>query len=150
MLNQMNSAYITAEHFYPSIHHSSQNLHLSIKKRPMQVPIGDFSILSEWFAGRLKPIDAICLLQINHDSTWVNGRTHWTSGRGLANAIHVSHRYIREVLKRLDAWLTRLKNGLKGVIYELTHHNCDDDDVPVDKYGAPVEVCGAVWQRRSD
>ena len=105
----------------------------------MQVPIGEFSILSEWLKGNLKPIDAIVLLQINHDSTWANGRTHWTSGRGLANAIHASHRYIRDVLKRLDSWLTPLKNGLKGVIYELRHHNCADDDVPPDKYGAPLK-----------
>ena len=105
----------------------------------MQVPIGEFSILSEWFEGNLKPIEAICLLQINHDSTWGNGRTHWTSGRGLATAIHVSHRYIREVLGRLQAWLNRLKMGLKGVIYELTHHNCDTAEVPRDEYGNPLK-----------
>ena len=105
----------------------------------MQVPIGDFSILSEWFEGNLDPIDAIvhyCLL-INHDSTWANGKNEMAFRVvGWRNAIHASHRYIREVLKRLDAWLTHLKNGLKGVIYELTHHNCDDTDVPRDKYGA--------------
>ena len=138
MLNQMNSAvyyggtFLSGDTpiFKPAFEY---------QETTMQVPIGDFSILSEWFEGNLDPIDAIVLLQINHDSTWANGRTKWLSGRGLANAIHASHRYIREVLKRLDVWLTRLKNGLKGVIYELTHHNCDDTDVPRDKYGAPLK-----------
>ena len=139
MLNQMNSAVYYGGTFLSSDTPLFTKPAFEYQETTMQVPIGDFSILSEWFAGQLKPIDAIVLLQINHDSTWANGRTKWLSGRGLANAIHASHRYIREVLKRLDVWLTRLKNGLKGVIYELTHHNCDDTDVPRDKYGAPLK-----------
>ena len=139
MLNQMNSAVYYGGTFLSVAPPIFTKPAFEYQETTMQVPIGECGILSEWFNGNLKPIDAILLLQTNHDSTWKNGRTHWTSGRGLANAIHVSHRYIREVLKRLDAWLTRLKNGLKGVIYELTHHNCDDDDAPRDKYGAPLK-----------
>ena len=139
MLNQMSSAVYYGGTFLSGDTPIFTKPAFEYQNTTMQVPFGEFSILSEWFAGRLKPIDAIVLLQINHDSTWANGRTKWISGRGLADAIHASHRYIREVLKRLDAWLTRLKNGLKGVIYELRHHNCANDDVPPDKYGAPLK-----------
>ncbi len=105
----------------------------------MQVPFGVHTILSELFAGRMKPIDAIVFLQMNHHSTWANGKTYWISGRGLAKAIHVSHRYIREVLKRLENWLICLKTGMQGVIYQLRHHNCGSDDVPRDEYGNPLK-----------
>ena len=51
----------------------------------MQVPMGDFSILSEWFAGRLKPIEAITLLSLNHKSTWVSHSTHNLKVRACAS-----------------------------------------------------------------
>lgn len=104
----------------------------------MQVPFGVQSILSELLAGRLKPIDAIVFFQMNHRSIWANGKTYWISGRGLAKAIGVSHRYIREALGRLENWLKVLKTGTQGIIYEMKHHNCDADEVPRDKYGKPL------------
>ena len=56
----------------------------------------------------------------------------------MAKAIGVSHRYIREALGRLENWLKVLKTGTQGVIYEISHHNCGEDDVPRDAYGKPL------------
>ena len=139
MLNQMNSAVYYGGTFLSGDTPLFTKPAFEYQETSMQVPFGDYSILSEWFNGNLKPIEVITLLSLNHRSTWANGKTYWISSRGLAKAIHASHRYIREVLKRLDAWLTRLKNGLKGVIYELTHHNCEDKAVPRDEYGNPLK-----------
>ena len=51
----------------------------------------------------------------------------------------VSHRYIRKALGRLENWLTVLKTGTQGIIYQMRHHNCGEDDVPRDAYGKPLK-----------
>ena len=139
MLNQMNSAVYYGGTFLSGDTPLFTKPIFEYQETTMQVPFGVHSILSELCAGRMKPIEAIVFLQMNHHSTWANGKTYWISGRGLAKAIGVSHRYIREALGRLESWLTVLKTGTQGVIYQLSHHNCSADDVPRDKYGKPLK-----------
>ena len=143
MLNQTNSAVYYAGTFDLSGDTPLFKPAFEYQETTMQVPFGVHSILSELFAGRMKPIEAIVFLQLNHDSTWANGKTYWISGRGLAKAIGVSHRYIREALGRLESWLKVLKTGTQGIIYQLKHHNCESDDVPRDKYGNPLKFAVA-------
>ena len=138
MLNQTNSAVYYGGTFDLSGDTPLFKPAFEYQETTMQVPFGVHSILSELFAGRMKPIEAIVFLQMNHHSTWANGKTYWISGRGLAKAIGVSHRYIRETLGRLESWLTVLKTGTQGVIYQMRHHNCGEDDVPRDAYGKPL------------
>ena len=77
MLNQANSAVYYNRTFLADDTPLFTKPAFEYQETTMQVPMGDFSILSEWFEGRLKPIEAITLLSLNHRSTWVNGKTYW-------------------------------------------------------------------------
>ena len=110
MLNQMSSAVYYAGTFDLSGDTPLFTPAFEYQETTMQVPFGVHSILSELFAGRMKPIEAIVFLQMNHHSTWANGKTYWISGRGLAKAIGVSHRYIRKALESFGKLAEGLEN----------------------------------------
>lgn len=106
----------------------------------LQVPSGPGSIISSLGLRQVKPLAAMTALTLNYRSNWDEGRTWWTSDRKLADLMGASHRYTRDALKELlGSWVTRVKQGVKGSIYQLTHHLREPQDVPTDKHGNPLK-----------
>ncbi len=115
--------------------------HIEYQETTMQVPFGMGSALTLLtMEHELKPVDAVIALTLNYRSNWQNGRTHWTSRRKFAELLGISTRYLRQSVTRLKDTLVRIVNvGQKGTIYELTHHRCDEADIPRDKDGLPLK-----------
>ena len=108
------------------------------QEQTMQTPCGYGSIIWQLQEGMICAFDAIMYLDLNRMSVWFNGMTRWVSASKLAKVYDMSLRWVREVLYvRLEKWATRFKIGRKGSRYQLPHHDCSADEVPVDKYGDP-------------
>ena len=110
----------------------------------MQVPRGQFSVLSELANGRLTSAEAIILLTMNHGSTWNSGATWAMSGRYLSKLLGsgMSHRYLRSTVSNLSdkGWIETIdEDNPLGNRYRIRHHLCDPEDVPVDKDGKPLK-----------
>ena len=106
----------------------------------LQVPLGPGSIISGLGLNQVKPFPAMAALTLNYRSNWDEGRTWWTSDRTLADLMGMSHRYTRNALTELlGTWITRVKQGLKGSIYQLTHHLREPQSVPTDKHNNPLK-----------
>ena len=105
----------------------------------LQVPFGEFSILEELKAGKVKPIDAIATLTLGYRSNWRNGLTWKTSTRGLAKVIGISHRYVRDTLGRASNWVRRQTPASANIAgtWKVRHHLCEDSEVPTDRDGRP-------------
>ena len=65
----------------------------------------------------------------------------------LANIFGVVHQYVQQAHKRLlgKEWIKRLSGKYKISKFELKHHLCDDESVPLDRDGRPSIVCDATW-----
>ena len=115
------------------------NIKFEYEETTLQVPFGDFSILEELKAGKVKPIEAIVTLTLGYRSNWTSGLTWRTSTRQLHKAIGVSHRYIRDTLNRAVDWITRQTApvGNTAGTWKVTHHNCSREEVPTDRDGLP-------------
>lgn len=107
----------------------------------MQVPCGEHSILSALRVGDVTAIEALVYLTLNHASTWDSGKTWRISGRELARSLGISNRYVRSALERLEAkgWISTISTSWQGKRYQLVHHRCDPEDVPVDDDGKPLK-----------
>jgi len=105
----------------------------------LQVPFGEFSVLEELKAGNVKPIAAIVTLTLGYRSNWSSGLTWRTSTRELAKVIGISHRYVREGLKRAGNWVRRrtAPEGNTAGTWQVTRHLCSRDEVPTDRDGRP-------------
>ena len=106
----------------------------------LQIPFGEFSILSELKNGAVKPIVAITTLALGYRSNWSTGITWKTSTRMLAELLGISHRYVRDALSEAKAWITRKtppRGNVAGNFY-ITHHNCETNEIPTDKHGIPL------------
>ena len=106
----------------------------------LQIPHGEFSILSELREGNVTPLETMATLVLGYRSNWSTGRTWRTSTRLLASLIGISHRYLRDTLNSATDWITRQtppKGNIAGT-FQLTHHQCDPDEVPTDKEGYPL------------
>jgi hypothetical protein len=120
----------------------------------LQLPFGEYSIFSDLQANRVSPVEAMVALVLCYRSTWSTGRTWPTSSRALANLIHISHRYVRDVLLKATAWIQRKRfpKGNSAGTYQITHHLCDPELVPMDKDGSPLSFAvprgaGGVFER---
>ena len=110
----------------------------------MQVPRGQFSVLSELSKGRLTSAEAIIYLCLNHGSSWNSGATWSMSGPYLSKILGtgMSRRYVRKTLTNLSdkGWIeTIAKDNPSGNQYRLRHHLCDPEDVPVDRDSKPLK-----------
>ena len=120
----------------------------------LQLPFGEFSILSELMAGRVKPIEAMVALTLCYRSNWGSGLTWRTSTRELADLIHASQRHIRAAIKRAAKWIkrvTRPKGNVAGT-FRVTHHRCAPAMVPMDKNNRPKSFAvprgtGGIFER---
>ena len=72
----------------------------------LQLPFGEYSIFSDLQANRVSPIEAMVTLVLCYRSTWSTGLTWSTSSRALAKCLHISHRYVRDVLSKATAGST--------------------------------------------
>ena len=112
----------------------------NVQTTTLQVPLGPGSIISGLGLRQVKPMAAMAALTLNYRSNWDEGRTWWTSDRKLADLMGMSHWYTRDALKELlGSWITRVKQGAKGSIYQLTHHLREPQSIPTDKHGNPLK-----------
>ena len=107
----------------------------------MQVPCGQYSIFAALRDGEVTAAETIVYLSLNHGSSWNTGRTWYVSHRVLADRIGMSPRYVRAVLDELQekGWLIPISMTNKRQRYQLVHHLCDDEEVPVDQFGRPLK-----------
>ena len=116
-----------------------QRRQFEYEETTLQVPFGEFSVLEELKAGKVKPIEAIVTLTLGYRSNWTNGLTWKTSERMLAKLIGISHRYARDGLNRLGNWVRRQtppEANIAGT-WKVTRHLCSDAEVPTDRDGLP-------------
>ena len=116
-----------------------QRRQFEYEETTLQVPFGEFSILEELKAGKVKPIEAIVTLTLGYRSNWTSGLTWKTSERMLADVIGISHRYVRNTLKRAANWVRRQTpaEGNTAGTWKVTRHLCGNDEVPTDRDGLP-------------
>ena len=109
----------------------------------LQLPFGEYSIFSDLQANRISPIEAMVALVLCYRSTWSTGLTWPTSSRALAKCLHISHRYVRDTLLKATDWIhrKRLPKGNSAGTYQITHHLCDPELVPLDKDERPLVRC---------
>ena len=120
----------------------------------VQLPFGEFSILSELKAGRVSPIEAMVTLVLCYRSNWDSGLTWRSSSRKIADLMHISQRYVREALERAAKWIerkTRPKGNVAGT-FRVVHHRCEPAMVPMDKDDRPKSFAvprgkGGIFER---
>ena len=120
----------------------------------LQLPFGEFSIISDLMAGLVTAIEAMVVLTLCYRSNWANGFTWRTSSRQIADLIHISHRYARSVLERAAKWIER-RTAPKGNVagtFRVVHHRCEPAMVPMDKDNRPKSFAvprgeGGVFER---
>ena len=110
----------------------------------MQVPRGQYSVLSELAKGNLTNAEAMIYLCLNHGSTWNSGSTWCMSGPYLSRLLGtgVSRQYVQITLAKLSkkGWIETIdKDNPSGYRYRIRHHLCDWEEVPVDKDGKPLK-----------
>ena len=120
----------------------------------LQLPFGEYSIFSDLQANRVSPVEAMVALVLCYRSTWSTGLTWPTSNRALAKCLHISHRYVRDVLLKATAWIQRKRfpKGNSAGTFQMTHHRCDPVLVPMDKDERPLSFAvprgaGGVFER---
>ena len=120
----------------------------------LQLPFGEFSILSELKEGLVTAVEAIIALTLCYRSDWNSGLTWRTSTRKLAELLNLSQRYIRSVLERAAKWIERMtapKGNVAGT-FKVTHHRCEPAMVPMDKDNRPKSFAvprgkGGIFER---
>ena len=90
----------------------------------MQVPRGQYSVLSELEKGNLTSAQAIILLVLNHGSTWNSGATWSMSGPYLSKILGagMSRRYVRDTLANLldKGWIETIdEDNLNMTSYKI-------------------------------
>ena len=105
----------------------------------MQVPWGEHSILWALEAGEVTAVEATFYLALNHGSSWQSGQT-WIFSQGpTAEKLGISKSYAKKIIDSMThRWISPIKTP-RGNRYQLVHHLCDDEDVPVDRDGKPLK-----------
>ena len=110
----------------------------------MQVPRGQFSVLSELSKGRLTSSRGTHL-SLSQSRKLLELRRDWSmSGPYLSKILGtgMSRRYVRKTFTNLSdkGWIeTIAKDNPSGNQYRLRHHLCDPEDVPVDRDSKPLK-----------
>ena len=140
-----------------SVEASCPKAFLEIQKDTMQVPFLSSSMLDRLMQGLETAFDAAIYLCYNAFSNWDWGITHSLSIRTVANIFGVSRQYVQQATARLcsGSWLKRLSGKHKISKFELTHHLCEDEDMPYDKDGRPAKCAmprgeGGLFERLED
>ena len=119
---------------------SHPSIFLETQKDTMQVPFQIFSMLDALMEGTEKAFDAAIYQCYNAFSHWDFGKSHSLSIRHVGKLFSVSHQYVQQALSRLTKhWMKRLSGKHKTSKFELKHHLCEDELVPLDKDGRPAK-----------
>ena len=153
MLNQMNSA-VHSGGTPISTDTPIDKPTFESQESTLQLPFGDFSILSDLIMGRASAIEAMVTLTLCYRSNWDSGLTWRTSSRQLADLIHISQRYVRSVLEKAAGWIQRKtvpKGNLAGT-FRIVHHRCEPAIVPMDRDERPKSFAvprgkGGIFER---
>ena len=120
----------------------------------LQLPFGEFSILSELKEGLVTAVEAIIALTLCYRSDWNSGLTWRTSTRKLAELLNLSQRYIRSEIEKMVQWIERmtLPKGNTAGTFKVTHHRCEPAMVPMDNDNRPKSFAvprgkGGVFER---
>lgn len=107
----------------------------------MQVPCAEYSIFYALRKREVTAAEAIVYLSLNHGSSWDTGRAWYVSHRALAARLGMSPRRVRSILKKLEkkGWIIPIPMTHRRKRYQLVHHLCDDEDVPIDGFGKPLK-----------
>ena len=110
----------------------------------MQVPRGQFSVLSELAKGNLTSAEAMIYLCLNHGSSWNSGVTWSLSVRYLSELLSpgMSRSYVQKTAASLNdkGWIETIdEDNPSGYKYRLRHHLCDYEDMPVNRDGKPLK-----------
>ena len=116
------------------------NVTMGIQESTMQVPCGAFSILDP--AMKVPAFNQAVYLYMNWKSGWEYGITHALSNSKIAKGLGVR---CKSQVNRAIKWL--IEHGWAKVdgkrksdgtfFYQLTHHNCEPHEVPLDKHNRP-------------
>ncbi len=132
---------------------------IEIQESTMQLPFGEFSVLSELEKGELNAAQAMTQLMLGYRSNWRSGKTWRTSQTTLAQGLGISNRYVRNITAHLKemGWLSVAKKprGTDGTIYQLVLHNCEMAMVPTDADGEPCTFAvprgkGGIFERMNE
>ena len=108
----------------------------------LQVPFGEFSVLSALQEGAVTAFEAMTQLTLGYRSNWESGKSWRTSQATLAGCLSVSRRYVRETLARLKSseWLSVAREPCqtRATVYQLLPHKCSPAMVPTDSDGRPL------------
>ena len=112
-----------------------------VQESTMQVPIGVYSILDALMEGTVKAFDAMIQLSYSCFGNWDLGLSHSRSIRNVGKLFSVSHQYVQQASARLgnSGWLKRISGLHKASKFEVTHHLCEQDDMPRDKDGRALK-----------
>lgn len=137
-----------------SVESSRQEVFLETQEDTMQVPFRSFSMLDALMSGDVKAFDAAIYQCYNAFSHWDFGISHSKSIRNVGKLFQVTHQYVQQAHKRLVSgkWMKRLSGKYKISKFELTHHLCEHEEVPLDKDGRPAKCAmprgnGGIFER---
>ena len=113
----------------------------AVQESTMQVPCGKYSIF-DLSCHDLSSFDISVYLVINWKGDWDTGVSHGLSYQQIADILGVKHReqVIRSIKRLIKAGFLKkhAKRKSDGAnIYEVVHHNCAPEDVPLDKDNRP-------------
>ena len=119
---------------------SCPSIFLETQKDTMQVPFQIFSMLDALMEGTEKAFDAAIYQCYNAFSHWDFGKSHSKSIREVGSLFSVSPQYVQQALSRLtNKWMKRLSGRFKTSKFELKHHLCEEELVPLDRDGRPAK-----------
>ena len=123
-----------------SVEPARPSIFVEIQEDTMQVPFQAFSMLDALMEGGEKAFDMAIYQCYNAFSNWDWGTSHSLSIRHVGELFSVSHQYVQQALSRLTKkWMKRLSGKHKISKFELKHHLCEDELVPLDKDGRPAK-----------
>lgn len=113
---------------------------VEVQTDTMQVPFGIYSMLNALMNGDEKAFNAAIYLCYNAFSHWDFGISHSLSIRNIGKLFRVSHQYVQQTISRLsETWMYRLSGKNRTGKFELKHHLCDKESVPLDRDGRPAK-----------
>ena len=112
---------------------------IEFRESTFQVPVGPHSIFEAVENGEQTWTEGALYVLRHAASNWQTGAAHKRlPHRKLAKTIGRSAGHISRLFGNLADFVTRTsKAGITGT-YQLTHHNCPQDETPTDTDGAPL------------
>lgn len=125
--------------------------HTTTQETTMQMPFGPSSVFHAVETNILTPAEGITLAFHYFHSHWDSGRTRPVSITNVQKALDISRSYVRRLLKRLRAWMAKIKVIAGGTMYKLKTHlfnanEVPEDEQPFDENGKPLKFAVAIGE----